>query len=120
MREKTKIHKFMLAVFLCTVQMQTVPAAGVQEGDVCCDVDSLQDNKTASGEPCDRNVFTPAHRSLPFGTSVKVTCPAAGQSFAVVINDSGLRAQARNTGLSGTAAVKAGYHQALAVLARVS
>lgn len=33
--------------------------------------------------------FTAAHRSLPFGTRVRVTNPGSGQSVVVRINDRG-------------------------------
>lgn len=45
--------------------------------------------RTASGEPFDMEAFTAAHRSLPFGTWVRVTHLATGRSVAVRINDRG-------------------------------
>jgi rare lipoprotein A len=45
--------------------------------------------KTASGEKFDMNKFTAAHRSLPFGTMVRVTNLSNGKSVAVRINDRG-------------------------------
>lgn len=45
--------------------------------------------RTASGEPYDMYAFTAAHRSLPFGTRVRVTNPQNGQSVIVRINDRG-------------------------------
>ena len=45
--------------------------------------------QTASGERFDRNAMTAAHRSLPFGTRVRVTNEKNGLSTVVRINDRG-------------------------------
>ncbi len=44
---------------------------------------------TASGERFNADGITAAHKSLPFGTRVKVTYMATGQSVVVRINDRG-------------------------------
>jgi rare lipoprotein A len=44
---------------------------------------------TASGETFDRNAYTAAHRSLPFGTRVRVTNLNNGLQVIVRINDRG-------------------------------
>jgi rare lipoprotein A len=46
-------------------------------------------SRTASGERCDPNALTAAHRSLPFGTRVKVENLKNGRSVIVRINDRG-------------------------------
>ncbi len=48
-----------------------------------------QDQKTASGERFDKMAMTAAHKSLPFGTRVRVTNVANGQFVVVRINDRG-------------------------------
>jgi rare lipoprotein A len=45
--------------------------------------------RTASGETFNKNALTAAHRSLPFGTLVRVTCVRTGESVVVRINDRG-------------------------------
>lgn len=45
--------------------------------------------KTATGEHFDPSEMTAAHRTLPFGTRVKVTRVDTGQSVVVRINDRG-------------------------------
>jgi rare lipoprotein A len=42
---------------------------------------------TASGERYDENALTAAHRTLPFGTRVRVTRLETGRSVLVRIND---------------------------------
>ncbi len=54
------------------------------------------------------NAFTAAHRSIPFGTSVKVTYLKSGKSVDVVINDRGPHSKSRIIDLSGAAAKKIG------------
>jgi rare lipoprotein A len=46
-------------------------------------------HRTASGERFNPNGLTAAHRSLPFGTKVKVTNLRTGKSVIVRINDRG-------------------------------
>lgn len=45
--------------------------------------------QTASGEPFDPNALTAAHRTLPFGTRVRITRVDTGDSIIVRINDRG-------------------------------
>jgi|HubBroStandDraft_6_1064221.scaffolds.fasta_scaffold1274093_1 rare lipoprotein A len=48
-----------------------------------------ESTKVASGERFNPNGFTAAHRSLPFGTRVRVTDPKSGRNVIVIINDRG-------------------------------
>jgi peptidoglycan lytic transglycosylase len=45
--------------------------------------------RTASGERFNPNGLTAAHRSLPFGTCLRVSNPKSGRSVSVRINDRG-------------------------------
>jgi rare lipoprotein A len=45
--------------------------------------------KTASGEQFNPRALTAAHRTLPFGTRLRVTNVATGQSVTVRVNDRG-------------------------------
>lgn len=45
--------------------------------------------RTASGEKLDPKAFTAAHRTLPFGTIVRVTALKSSRSVDVRINDRG-------------------------------
>ncbi|WP_235346973.1 septal ring lytic transglycosylase RlpA family protein [Brevibacterium sp. UCMA 11754] len=51
--------------------------------------DGFDGRKTASGEPFDTNKLTAAHKTLPFGSQVKITNTANGKSVTVRINDRG-------------------------------
>ena len=71
--------------------------------------------KTANGERFNTNELTAAHRSLPFGTRLKVTNERTGRSVVVRINDRGpyahrriidlSKASAQAIGISGTGTV---------------
>jgi rare lipoprotein A len=61
---------------------------------------SYQTGKTANGSSFDRNLPTAAHRSLPFGTRVRVTDLATNRSVVVVITDRGPRVRDRVLDLS--------------------
>lgn len=59
---------------------------------------------TASGERFDMHAMTAAHRSLPFGTRLRVTNLANGRSVVVRINDRGPFVRSRIVDLSRAAA----------------
>lgn len=48
-----------------------------------------QGQKTATGEIFDKRALTAAHKTLPFGTKVRVTRVDTGESVVVRINDRG-------------------------------
>ncbi len=60
--------------------------------------------QTASGERFDQHALTAAHRSLPFGTRVRVTHLGNGRQVTVRINDRGPYARGRLIDLSRAAA----------------
>jgi len=59
-------------------------------------------SRTASGERFNQNAMTAAHRSLPFGTKLRVT--HGGQSVIVTVNDRGPFVRGRVLDLSTGAA----------------
>lgn len=64
--------------------------------------------RSASGERFNQNALTAAHRTLPFGTLVRVTNLNNGQSVVVRINDRGPFAHGRVIDLSRQAASEIG------------
>ena len=65
--------------------------------------DKFHGKATSSGELYNKNELTAAHRSLPFGTKVKVTNVKNGKSVVVKINDRGPHNKSRVLDLSKTA-----------------
>ena len=62
---------------------------GPREGVASYYGKKFQGRRTASGERFDMHKYTAAHRTLPFGTRVKVTNVSNGKSVVVRINDRG-------------------------------
>ena len=60
----------------------------------------LHGSRTASGEIHNRHEMVAAHRSLPFGTKVKVTNLSNGKEVVVKVNDRGSFAKGRVIDLS--------------------
>jgi rare lipoprotein A len=68
----------------------------------------FQGRQTANGETFDQNALTAAHKTLPFGTQVRVTYEGTGESVVVRINDRGPYAHGRVIDLSREAAEEIG------------
>ena len=60
--------------------------------------------RTANGERFNTHALTAAHKTLPFGTQLRVTNERTGQSVVVRINDRGPYAHGRVIDLSKAAA----------------
>jgi rare lipoprotein A len=109
-----------LIVLLVMSSSSTVSASDARAQSGIASIYGYKSGRTASGEHAHPHGFTAAHRSLPFGTKVRVTNRRNGQSVVVRINDRGpfvrsrvidvTPAVARALGFSGLAPV------ALAVL----
>ncbi len=69
-------------------------------------------HRTASGEIFDKTLLTACHRTLPFGTLVKVIDIASGRSVVVRINDRGVLSPDRIIDLSSAAADELGILRA--------
>lgn len=68
-------------------------------------------SRTASGEMMNPNAMTAAHRSLPFGTKVRVKNVRNGRSVTVRINDRGPFIRGRIIDVSRAAAQRLGMVQ---------
>jgi rare lipoprotein A len=64
--------------------------------------------RTASGERFDPGELTAAHRTLPFGTRLRVTSVATGRSVTVRVNDRGPFVSGRVLDVSYSAADRLG------------
>lgn len=65
------------------------PAVFTQTGKASFYADKHQRKKTANGDIFDQQLNTAAHKTLAFGSMVKVTNIANGKSIVVKINDRG-------------------------------
>lgn len=92
----------------------TQPAAATHlgTGSASYYADRFHGQRTASGERFDNTAYTAAHRTLPFGTRVRVTNPATGASVVVRINDRGPFIRGRTIDVSRAAAERLGLIRA--------
>ncbi len=81
----------------------------VQTGNASYYADKFEGQPTASGEKYRHNKLTAAHKTLPFGTRVRVTNLSNNATVEVVINDRGPYVEDRIIDLSKAAAEKLGY-----------
>lgn len=112
------------AVFACALslvstgqasELKASPGLKIQHGGASWYGPGFHGRRTASGETFNTNAMTAAHRTLPFGTRVKVVNTRTGRSVVVRINDRGpfirgriidlAKAPAKAIGMGGIAAV---------------
>lgn len=89
--------------------MSSLCIGQVQTGKASFYADKFEGSPTASGEKYKHSKMTAAHKSLPFGTKVKVTNLANSETVEVVINDRGPYVDGRIIDLSKSAAEKLGF-----------
>lgn len=78
--------------------------AKIEQGMASYYGDEFHGKKTASGELYDKGAYTCAHRTLPFGTRVRVTNLKNKKSVLVRVNDRGPWVKGRIIDLSYAAA----------------
>ena len=88
------------------------PGAELDRGKASWYGPGFQGRRTASGERFDMNQLTAAHRTLPFGTKVRVRNLQNGREVVVRINDRGPHIRDRIIDLSKAAGAALGLLQA--------
>jgi rare lipoprotein A len=105
------IKHIVVAALLVTGSLSIVTSEAVAAGQ--CGTASwygpgFNGKKAASGERFNQNAMTAAHKTLPFGTRLKVTNQKTGKSVTVKINDRGPYHGGRVIDLSKAAASQLG------------
>jgi len=98
------IIESMKALALALIVAAVPPAFTLEEGLASWYGGKFQGRLTSSGEVFDTDLLTAAHKTLPFGTQVKVTNLANGLHTVVRINDRGPFVEGRIIDLSRAAA----------------
>jgi peptidoglycan lytic transglycosylase len=102
------MRRLLAALIFCLlnipVRAEDCVASGYAVGD-----SSQRGTKTASGIPLDDNAMTAAHKSLPFGSKVKVTNKKSGDAVTVTITDRGPYVKGRCIDLSKAGASALGF-----------
>jgi rare lipoprotein A len=88
----------------CASSGQATAASQKQIAGVAAYYSADYKGRTASGATYDPNKFTCAHRTLPFGTHLRVTDPRTKRSVTVTVNDRGPFTKGRVIDLSFAAA----------------
>ncbi|MFO8153487.1 septal ring lytic transglycosylase RlpA family protein [Thioalkalivibrio sp.] len=105
----TALLLMLLAVLpVCSAGQAVVVPGHTEAGIASYYHDRFHGRMTASGERFDQGALTAAHRTLPFGTTVRVTRKDNGTSVVVRINDRGPFRTERIIDLSRTAAGRLG------------
>jgi rare lipoprotein A len=99
-------HLFFTA---CVIFSAGFTFAQTQTGKASYYADKFEGRMTASGEKYKHNKLTAAHKTLPFGTKVRVTNISNGNVVDVIVNDRGPYADGRIIDLSKSAAEKLGF-----------
>lgn len=78
--------------------------------------DKFNGKKTASGEVFSNKKYTAAHKTLPFGTKIRVTNLSNDEEVIVEVNDRGPFAKGRQLDLSKTAFMDLTHHRGHGIL----
>ena len=95
----TKLTLLSLSLFMVSCAQKVT-----ESGHASYYGDKFEGRKTASGEKYKASRLTAAHRTLPFGTTVKVKNLDNGKVVKVVVNDRGPFVSGRIIDVSGKAA----------------
>ena len=108
-KKKKKKEKETVAQQKKVLNKTTTKTKGkVEKGEASYYADKFHGRPTASGEKYNKKAFTAAHKTLPFGTKVRVTNLKNNKSVDVIINDRGPFKAGRIIDLSRAAAEKIG------------
>jgi len=112
--DQRKVTLALASLFICgsatvfspAAQAEPAAPAGkvIQSGRASWYGPGFHGRRTASGETFNTNELTAAHRTLPFGTKVRVVNKKTGKSVVVRINDRGPYAHGRVIDLSKASA----------------
>jgi peptidoglycan lytic transglycosylase len=104
----SRMRRLIAALVLCLldspVRAEDCVASVYAVGD-----SSQPGTKTASGIPLNENAMTAAHKSLPFGSKVRVTNKKNGHAVTVTITDRGPYVKGRCIDLSKAGAGALGF-----------
>lgn len=108
-----------LAILALGLASLAVMPTRADSGTVTCSYYSNKYNgrRTASGQHFNNKAMTAAHKTLPFGTKVKLTNPKNNHSVTVTVNDRGPFVKGREISVTRAAAKQLGFtHAGLAQL----
>jgi rare lipoprotein A len=110
---RTLMLALTLAVSLATVGAAQTPVTPAEKetGLAAVYTDALKGHTTASGQVYDPTKLTAAHKTLPFGTTVRVTNTKNHKSVVLHVTDRGPKQAARVLDISPAAAARLGINR---------
>ncbi|POY37176.1 septal ring lytic transglycosylase RlpA family lipoprotein [Solitalea longa] len=93
---------------LCSTLLFSCSPKVIETGKASYYADKFEGRKTSSGEKYRVSKYTAAHKTLPFGTKVKVKNLDNGKTVKVTVNDRGPFVAGRIIDVSGSAANQLG------------
>lgn len=103
------LKTIVVATALAAATLGTITPTLAQCGGASWYGPGFDGKRTASGNRFNQNAMTAAHKSLPFGTKVRVTDQRTGNTVTVTINDRGPFVRGRIIDLSKAAATELGF-----------
>lgn len=98
-----------LTLLAVLISVASFGIAQVQTGKASYYADKFEGSPTASGEKYRGSKMTAAHKTLPFGTKIRVTNLANNESVVLEVNDRGPFVEGRVLDVSKAAAEKLGF-----------
>src|SRR4051812_16150970 len=89
MLQRVAVFTFSILVLLSCATQQRVGESFQREGLASWYGRAFHKRRTANGERYNMYALTAAHRTLPFGTKLRVKCVETGKEVVVRINDRG-------------------------------
>ena len=100
---------FVVTMILVSASFAETASVGEKEtGLAAVYTSSLNNHITASGQRYDPSKLTAAHKTLPYGTKIRVTNPKNNKSVVVRVNDRGPVQNGRILDISPAAAARLG------------
>jgi len=116
---KLKLNLLLFATIATSIVPVASNGADAQNGIASIYSTREGSARTASGIRLDDKELTAAHRSLPFGSKVRVTNAKNGQSVTVIVTDRGPYVRGRVIDLTPAAAHALGFNGLAPVTLRV-
>ncbi len=111
MKRITASFGLLIVLFAITAAAQISTVGQKETGLAAVYTSRLNHHVTSSGQIYEASRMTAAHKTLPYGSKIRVTNPKNNKSVEVKVNDRGPTQQGRILDLSPAAASRLGIHR---------
>jgi rare lipoprotein A len=106
---KGRMMLCIVSILVCEFFPTSITSSLAEQAGIASVYSHESGSATANGGKLDREALTAAHRTLPFGSKVKITNKSNGRSVIVTINDRGPFVRGRIIDVSPAAARSLGF-----------